>query len=114
MAASADEGAFVFINRMAGYVVKPTLERPRDDACERLFLARQATARRALQTLHLCLFGHFEGVIYLNTEVSDRAFELRVPKQQLYRPKMPCPPVGQRCLRASHGVRAVSRVVEPD
>jgi hypothetical protein len=38
-AASADEGTFVFVNRMAGYGVKPMLERPRDDACERRLLA---------------------------------------------------------------------------
>jgi hypothetical protein len=37
--ASADEGAFVFDNPMAGYEAKLTPERPTDDACERRVVA---------------------------------------------------------------------------
>ena len=39
MAGMADEGAFVFDNRLAAYGAEPTPERPTDDACERRFLA---------------------------------------------------------------------------
>jgi hypothetical protein len=35
----ADEGAFIFDNRMAGYGAEPTLERPIDDAGEWRFVA---------------------------------------------------------------------------
>ena len=40
MTGMADEGAFVFDNRMAGYGAEPTPERPTDGACERRFVAR--------------------------------------------------------------------------
>ena len=39
MTGVADEGAFVFDNRMAGYGAEPTLERPIDDACQRRLVA---------------------------------------------------------------------------
>jgi hypothetical protein len=39
MTATADEGAFVFDKRMAGYGAEPTPERPTDDAGERRFVA---------------------------------------------------------------------------
>lgn len=35
----ADDGAFIFDNRMAGSEAKPTPERPTDDACERRVVA---------------------------------------------------------------------------
>jgi len=35
----ADEGAFVFDNRMAGYGAEPTPKRPTDNSCERRFVA---------------------------------------------------------------------------
>jgi hypothetical protein len=35
----ADEGAFVFDSRMAGYGAEPTPERPTDYACERRLVA---------------------------------------------------------------------------
>jgi hypothetical protein len=41
MTATADEGAFVFDNRMAGYGAEPTRERPSDDACERRFMVAE-------------------------------------------------------------------------
>lgn len=37
--ASADEQPFVFVNRMAGYGVKPTLVRPKGEAFERRLMA---------------------------------------------------------------------------
>ena len=48
MAAKADERAFVFDNRMAGYGAEPTPERPTDDACERRFVADSANSTKEL------------------------------------------------------------------
>jgi len=45
-AASADEGAFAFDSRMAGYGAEATPERPTDDACERRFMADSASSTK--------------------------------------------------------------------
>jgi hypothetical protein len=43
-AALADDGAFIFDNREAGYGPKPTHARPIDDACERRVVADSANS----------------------------------------------------------------------
>ena len=42
---------------------------------------KAAVIRRPQPILNLCLLGQFERVVYLNTKITDRAFEFRVTKQ---------------------------------
>lgn len=45
-----------------------------------------------------CLFRHFQGVIDLDSQVSDGAFKLRMTKQELDRSQVLRPAIDQRCL----------------
>jgi len=41
------------------------------------------------------LFGDFQSVVYLNSEVSNRALELGVPEQQLHCPEVLRSPIDE-------------------
>ena len=41
------------------------------------------------------LFRYCQGVIYFDTQISDRAFDLGVPKQKLDGPQISRPPIDQ-------------------
>jgi hypothetical protein len=47
------------------------------------------------------LFGYCPGVIYFDAQVSDRAFDLGMPKQNLNGPEISCPPIDQGSFCAS-------------
>jgi hypothetical protein len=47
------------------------------------------------------LLGNGEGVVNLDTEVSDGAFYLRVPEEELNRPQIAGAPVYQSCFRSA-------------
>ena len=47
------------------------------------------------------LFHYSQGVIDLDAEISDRAFDLGVAEQKLDSPKVACAPVNQGSFRAS-------------
>jgi hypothetical protein len=64
--------------------------------------------------LHLRLLGDLQGVVGLDSQVSDGAFELGVPKEELNGPEIPGPPVDQRGVGAPQRMGAVGRRVQPD
>ena len=74
---------------------------------------KQRLARLRMTTSDLRLLGDLERVIDLDTEVPHRRLELRVPEQQLHRPKVLGAPIDQCRLRPSHGVRSVVSAVQP-
>ena len=39
------------------------------------------------------LFGYCQGIIDLNAEIPDRAFDLGMPEQELDSPQVACPPI---------------------
>jgi len=47
-----------------------------------------------------------QGVIDLNAEIPDRAFDLGMPEQELDGPEIASAPVDQGCLRASERMRS--------
>ena len=47
------------------------------------------------------LFRYCQGVIYFDAQVSDRAFDLSMSKQELNGPEVSCPPVDQSSFCAS-------------
>ena len=53
---------------------------------------------RSTPNLDLDLLGDRQRVVYLNTEVSDRAFDLGVAEQQLNSPQVACLSIDQRRL----------------
>ena len=58
--------------------------------------AATSTAR-----LNLGLLGDLQCIVNLDAEIPDGAFELRVPKQELYGPEILGPPINQRGFRPS-------------
>src|SRR5580692_4928111 len=79
--------------------------------CERQLLA----GKRPLagpHLLHLRLLSHLEGIVDFDTEVADRALELRMSKQKLDCAEVLRSPVDQCRLRATHRVRSVCGVVQ--
>ena len=64
--------------------------------------------RHRCYSLHLRLFGHFERVLDLDTQVSHGVFDLGMAKQELNHPQVLRAPVDQRRLCSPHGVGAVS------
>ena len=54
-----------------------------------------------LTELHFCLLRDLQSIVDLDPEVPDRAFELRVPEQQLHGSEISGPSVDQRSFRAS-------------
>ena len=58
------------------------------------------------------LLGDSEGIFDLDAEVSNRAFKLRVPQQQLDRTQVSCLAINLGGFCPPHGVRPVSRTVQ--
>jgi hypothetical protein len=59
------------------------------------WLAPAAGWRGKGWTLNLCLFGHLQGIIDFDAQVSDCALHFRVTQQQLDRTQVLCSPVDQ-------------------
>jgi hypothetical protein len=53
------------------------------------------------------LFGYIRGVVYLNSEISDGAFQLGVTEEKLDGTQVTSLPINLGSLRAAHRVRAV-------
>lgn len=66
------------------------------------------------QWLYLSLFRHLKRVVYLDSEISNRALQLRVPQQQLDSAQVLCPTIDERSLCSTHGVCAIRGVIESD
>ncbi len=62
--------------------------------------------------LYLGLLGHLQGVVHLDAEVTDRAFELGMSEQQLDRAQVLGPAVDQGRLRSPQRMRSVLRAVQ--
>jgi hypothetical protein len=60
------------------------------------------------------LFGHFQGIIHFDTQVSDGAFQLGMAQKQLYRPKVLSPSVNQRGFGSPEGMRTIIGRVQTD
>jgi hypothetical protein len=60
------------------------------------------------------LFRYCQGVIDLDAEIPNRAFDLGIPEQELDGPEISDPPVDQRGFRASQRMRAKQPRVQPD
>jgi hypothetical protein len=45
------------------------------------------------------LLGYLKGVVDLDPQISNGAFELGIPEEKLYRPKVLGPPVDERSFR---------------
>lgn len=58
-------------------------------------------------TLNFRLFGDFQSIIDFNTQVSNGAFKLAVPEQQLDGPQILGPTIDQGCLGPAHRVCAI-------
>jgi hypothetical protein len=70
-------------------------------------LVAQTGGRKSGRVCPLCpftsdinLFRYCQGIIYLDTQISYRAFDLGMAKQKLDSPKIACAPVDQGSLRA--------------
>ena len=57
--------------------------------------------------LELNLFSHIQGVVHLNSEISDGAFQLGMTEEKLDCTQVTGLPVNLGSLRAAHRVRAV-------
>ena len=66
----------------------------------------------AICRLDLGLLRHFESIIDLNAELPNRAFQLRMSKQELHSSQVFGAAINQGCLRSSHGVRPVACLVQ--
>ncbi len=58
------------------------------------------------------LFGDGEGVVNLDAEIPDSAFELAMAEQELNRPQIARLPIDLSCFGAAHRMRSVGRAVE--
>ena len=58
------------------------------------------------------LLGNIQGVVHLNSEISDGAFQLGVSEEKLDCTQVAGLPINLCRLRSAHGVRPVSRTVE--
>jgi hypothetical protein len=81
----------------------------------------QTGGRRAGRACPLCpgisdinLFGYCEGVIDLDAEISDGAFDLGMPEQELDSPEIARPSIDQGGLGATERMRAEQPRVETD
>ena len=52
------------------------------------------------------LFRYRQGIIDLDAEIPDRAFDLGMPQQELDRPEISCPPIDKGRFCASQRMRA--------
>jgi hypothetical protein len=59
------------------------------------------------------LFRYRVRIVYLDAEISDSAFDLGVPEQELHGSQVTCSPVDQRCLSSTQGMRAKHFWVKP-
>jgi len=64
--------------------------------------------------LDFSLLSHFQRVVDLDAEVSNRALQFGVAEEQLHRPQVFGASVDQRCLRAAHRVCSVRCVIKTD
>jgi hypothetical protein len=62
----------------------------------------------------VCLLGEDQGVIHLDPEISDSAFQLRVVEQELTRAEIACALVDERDLRPAQAVGVIDGWIEPD
>src|SRR4029079_16179301 len=60
------------------------------------------------------LFRYCQGVIDLDAEIPDRAFDLGMPEQELDSTEISCPPINQRSFCASQRMRTKQPRVQPD
>ena len=60
------------------------------------------------------LFRYCQGVIDLDAEIPDRAFDLGMPEQELDGPEVSRPPIDQGSFCASQRMRAKQPRVQPD
>ena len=60
------------------------------------------------------LFRYCQGVIDLDAEIPDRAFDLGMPKQELDGPEISCPPIDQGSFGAAQRVRPEQSRVQSD
>lgn len=61
---------------------------------------------------NLDLLCHLKRIVDLDAEIANGAFQLRIPEQQLYRPKVLRPAVDQRGSSTAHSVGAICGIVE--
>lgn len=76
------------------------------DATQWLYL----TGKRSLAgrgASNLGLLRHLKGIVDLDAKIANRAFQLRMPEQQLYRPKILRSAVDQRSFCAAHSVGTI-------
>ena len=60
------------------------------------------------------LFRYCQGIIDLDAEISDRAFDLGMPQQELDSPQVACPPIDQGSFCAAQGMRPKQPRVQSD
>lgn len=61
---------------------------------------------------HQARFALPSSIVELDPQIANCAFQLRMPEQQLYRPKILRPAVGQRGSRTAHSVGSICGIVE--
>lgn len=61
---------------------------------------------------NLGLLCHLKSIVDLDAEIANCAFQLRMPEQQLYGPKILRPAVDQRGFCTAHSVGAIRGIVE--
>ena len=104
--------------RILGFAwVDSAVERPligdfRYGGCWPVSDRRVRRSRPVPAGLHLSLLRNLERFVNFDPEVSDGAFKLRVPEQQLHGSNISGPSVDQRSSRASQRMRAISRRVQ--
>ena len=88
---------------------------------ERVRSLAQTGGQRLGRAFPLCpgisdinLFRYCQRVINLNAKISDRAFDLGMPEQELDGPEITCPSIDQGRFCSSQGMRAEQPRVQPD
>src|SRR5260221_4692888 len=64
--------------------------------------------------MHVRIWHKEDALIHFDAKVSDRAFDLGMPKQKLNCPEISCPPIDQRRFRASQRMRSKQSRVQSD
>ena len=59
------------------------------------------------RALDFGLLSHLQRIVDFDSEVANRTFQFRVPKQQLHRPQVLRPPIDQRSLGPAQCMRAI-------
>ena len=60
------------------------------------------------------LLRYCQGVIYFDAQISDGAFDLRVPEQKLDRPEISSAPIDEGSFSASQRMRSILPRIQPD